>query len=141
MKIHLLRHAKTNSNSESGLDIDRELLPKGVKQASLMSSYLEDKLAVEVHCSSSKRTRQTFDLVFKDNLKTIPYGPVVVFEVKQSKMTKSPIIDLLRAKKIPSLGISKYCLAVISLKENIKYNGFKSKLRLIRKYTENNINL
>lgn len=66
MKIHLLRHAKTNQYSETGQDIDRNLLPKGIKQAELLATYIPHLELVDIHCSSSRRTRQTFDLVFKN---------------------------------------------------------------------------
>jgi len=66
MKIHLLRHAKTNQYSESGSDIDRNLLEKGSKQAELLATFLSDMEQVDIHCSSSRRTRQTFEIVFKN---------------------------------------------------------------------------
>ncbi len=63
MKLHLLRHAKTNQQSETGRDFDRKLLPKGTQQALEMSDFLEKLENFEVHCSSSMRTRQTYELV------------------------------------------------------------------------------
>ncbi|MBI2258512.1 MAG: histidine phosphatase family protein [Flavobacteriia bacterium] len=64
MKLHILRHAKTEPYSDSDLDIDRDLLPKGIQQSKLMADFLAQINPVEIHCSSSKRTRRTFDLVF-----------------------------------------------------------------------------
>lgn len=63
MKLHLLRHAKTNQKSETGRDFDRKLLPKGTQQALQISDFLEKLENFEVHCSSSMRTRQTYELV------------------------------------------------------------------------------
>ncbi|MES2589477.1 MAG: histidine phosphatase family protein [Bacteroidota bacterium] len=63
MKIHILRHAKTNQESKSGKDFDRELLPKGEKQALEISKTLQNLNNCEVHCSSSTRTRQTLSIV------------------------------------------------------------------------------
>lgn len=66
MKLHLLRHAKTNQKSPSGKDFDRDLLPKGIKQAAMMAAYLEKELHfsnIDIYCSSSKRTSQTLDLL------------------------------------------------------------------------------
>jgi phosphohistidine phosphatase SixA len=65
LKIHLLRHAKTNQISKSGLDFDRELLPKGIKQAELMSDYLKGLDNIDIHCSASKRTMETFEIITK----------------------------------------------------------------------------
>lgn len=65
LKLHILRHAKTNQSSPTGLDIDRELLEKGTKQANKMAIYLEENEIenIDIHCSSSKRTRETFDII------------------------------------------------------------------------------
>jgi len=66
MKIHVIRHAKTNQVSPSGKDFDRELLPKGIQQCMLIKDYLFDKIESDslFFASSSKRTKQTTDLVF-----------------------------------------------------------------------------
>ena len=66
MRLYLLRHAKTDQNSSTGFDIDRELLPKGIMQAKLLEAYFMNPVNLEVHCSSSRRTIQTFELLFKD---------------------------------------------------------------------------
>jgi hypothetical protein len=89
----------------------------------------------------TERVTLDFDLCFKDDDQSKPFGNVVIVEVKQSKSGGSAIIDMIKAHRIPELGISKYCLGVISLKNNIKYNGFKSKLHMLRKYTNNAINI
>ena len=62
MKLHLLRHAKTEAASTSGKDFDRALLKKGIEQSKLMNQYLlENKLTIsKVFSSDAKRTRQTF---------------------------------------------------------------------------------
>lgn len=61
MKLHLLRHAKTQPIQPNQKDFDRKLLPKGQEQARLMGEYLNEKLSrkITVFCSSSARTRQT----------------------------------------------------------------------------------
>ena len=75
MKLHLLRHAKTNQDSPSGEDFDRELLPKGVRQAKEMANYLSKLTNIEVHCSSAARTRKTLDLIKeKANFNEITYS-------------------------------------------------------------------
>lgn len=65
MKLHLIRHAKTEPFAASGKDFDRALLPKGVVQSNALGVYLEIHLTetVEVFCSSAKRTRQTFAIL------------------------------------------------------------------------------
>ena len=61
MLLHLLRHAKTNHNSPTGLDYDRELLPRGYEQISELKQFFETHPIAPKHilCSSAMRTRQT----------------------------------------------------------------------------------
>ena len=63
MKIHLLRHLKTNPNSTSGLDFDRELLPRGYEQLQEFKAfYAKHPFQVgQILCSSAVRTRQTLE--------------------------------------------------------------------------------
>lgn len=67
MKLHLLRHAKTDQHSASGKDYDRELLPKGKKQCLIMSEHLKHVHKIkEVWCSSAARTKETYKLINKE---------------------------------------------------------------------------
>lgn len=61
MLLHLLRHAKTNPNSSTGKDFDRELLPRGYAQIEELKKFFETNPIAPKHilCSSAKRTRQT----------------------------------------------------------------------------------
>ena len=60
MKLHLLRHGKTQQQSSTGRDYDRELNQKGVVQCQLLSDYFKKmNLQCETWCSTAKRTRQT----------------------------------------------------------------------------------
>jgi phosphohistidine phosphatase len=61
--LHILRHAKTSQESSTGLDIDRQLLEKGEKQAALLAEYLVGLSQIDIHCSTSARTRKTFDII------------------------------------------------------------------------------
>ena len=61
MKLHLLRHAKTNQVSPSGKDFDRELLPEGYQQITELKNFLKEQPIDPkiILCSSAMRTRQT----------------------------------------------------------------------------------
>jgi phosphohistidine phosphatase len=65
MKLHLLRHAKTNQISPTGKDFDRELLPRAYEQCAELKRYLHDHPIAPKHilCSSAVRTRQTLDQI------------------------------------------------------------------------------
>jgi phosphohistidine phosphatase len=73
MKLHLLRHAKTNQISPTGKDFDRELLPKAYEQCAELKRYLQDHPVAPKHilCSSAVRTRQTLDQI-KDLFADVP---------------------------------------------------------------------
>jgi phosphohistidine phosphatase len=61
MKLHLLRHAKTNQVSPTGKDFDRELLPRGYEQIAELKLFLKENpiAPTTILCSSAIRTRQT----------------------------------------------------------------------------------
>jgi phosphohistidine phosphatase len=65
VKIHLLRHAKTERFSSSGKDFHRKLMDKGIRQSSEMFKFLESKSFenTNLYYSSAQRTKETFDLV------------------------------------------------------------------------------
>ena len=65
MKLHILRHAKTEPIAASGNDFERKLLQKGIAQAEAMGTYLNEKLSrkLTVYASSSQRTTETTKLI------------------------------------------------------------------------------
>lgn len=65
MKIHLLRHAKTEKFSSSGKDFDRKLMGKGIRQSTEMLKFLEVKSFenTNLYYSAAQRTKETFELV------------------------------------------------------------------------------
>ncbi|MDH5608904.1 MAG: polyphosphate polymerase domain-containing protein [Cyclobacteriaceae bacterium] len=58
---------------------------------------------------------------------------LVIAEVKQDRRVRSFFMHKMRQEKIREGSLSKYCLGVISLFENIKYNNFKPKLLSLNK--------
>lgn len=64
MKLFILRHAKTERNSDSGEDFDRDLKNKGYRQMKLMRNFFKsnfDQHRFNVYCSTAVRTRSTFE--------------------------------------------------------------------------------
>lgn len=67
MKLHLLRHGKTQQQSSTGRDFDRELIEKGLIQCQMLGEYFKkNDLSCETWCSGAKRTRQTYANVAKN---------------------------------------------------------------------------
>jgi phosphohistidine phosphatase len=65
LTLHLIRHAKTQQQSPTGKDKDRELLEKGIAQSNLLGHYIQSHHIElgKMLCSSSVRTRQTKSIV------------------------------------------------------------------------------
>ncbi|MFV9691904.1 MAG: histidine phosphatase family protein [Desulfobacteria bacterium] len=61
MKLHLIRHCRTDANSKGKLscDIDEPLNTDGIRQATLLSDYLKTLGIDEIWCSPLLRARQT----------------------------------------------------------------------------------
>jgi phosphohistidine phosphatase len=90
LKLMLLRHAKTEKNSETGLDFDRSLAPKGQRQAQSMSAHLTEYGLTEtaVFCSDAKRTRETFDFIQLGNqIKALTYDHALYLASREELLT------------------------------------------------------
>tara|TARA_Y100000590_G_scaffold156711_1_gene180137 strand:- start:1329 stop:2063 length:735 start_codon:yes stop_codon:yes gene_type:complete len=56
------------------------------------------------------------------------YEKLIICEIKQKKYNpKSSFIKIIRDLKIPEMRFSKYCIGLVNLNDNIKYNRFKEK--------------
>ena len=62
LQLNLIRHAKTETQSNSGRDFDRELMPKGREQAEILAAFLQENgiQLGNVFCSTAARTKETF---------------------------------------------------------------------------------
>jgi phosphohistidine phosphatase len=68
LKLNLIRHGKTEQQSFSGTDFDRNLLPKGKHQSESLGNYLrihEIELG-SVYCSNANRAVGTFQCLKQD---------------------------------------------------------------------------
>ena len=65
MKLHLLRHAKTDQNSLTGKDFDRKLLKKGKDQSEEMGKYFKKQNfnPSKIICSTATRTKETITII------------------------------------------------------------------------------
>jgi hypothetical protein len=62
------------------------------------------------------------------------FNKLVISEIKQKKYNpKSQYIQILRDLKIPEMRFSKYCMGMLHVNKEIKYNRFKPKLLQINK--------
>lgn len=89
--LFLMRHAKAESDGVRG-DFDRELAPRGRRQAAEAGLVLADRGIQLVLCSSSARTRQTYDCL---DLRT-PDGQAVPVQYMEALYLGSA--DLIRQR-------------------------------------------
>ena len=82
---------------------------------------------------SAERLTIDIDLGFKNNSAKVAIPSLVIAEVKQEKTKKSVFITLMAKNKIHNASISKYCLGIINLYENVKKNNFKPKIKALNK--------
>ena len=62
------------------------------------------------------------------------FDKLVISEIKQNKYNpKSDFIQILRDLNILEMRFSKYCMGVLHLNDNVKYNRFKPRLLQINK--------
>lgn len=74
-----------------------------------------------------------FNLKFLDGDRKMEYPELVIAESKKSLNFHSPFIELMKLKKIEKVSMSKYCLGVVSLFEQVKKNNFKELVYKIQK--------
>ena len=58
---------------------------------------------------------------------------MIIAEVKQDKSGSSNFLQLMHELRIKDISISKYCLGIASLANNVKTNNFKIKLLHVKK--------
>ncbi|MBN2546658.1 MAG: histidine phosphatase family protein [Spirochaetes bacterium] len=73
MKLLLLRHAKSSWNDEDLADFDRPLSDRGIKDCKTIKNFIKknDIYPDLIISSSSKRTKETINLIFKNHLNKI----------------------------------------------------------------------
>ena len=92
------------------------------KRLTLVSRKFDERVTIDT------------DLTFEFEGKEKVMDGLVIVELKQDKFTKaSRISEVLRDMKIENSGMSKYCLGVASLIDDVKKNNFKPKMLKIEK--------
>jgi hypothetical protein len=86
-----------------------------------------------VNHGMSERVTIDTGLTFSNGSDERAYPGVVIAEVKQDRSGSSIISDILHKEHLPGSNISKYCLGIISLNNQIKQNNFKQKLLHLNK--------
>lgn len=117
------REAKQFLHDQTGL-LPEQLIPV------LDVSFLRCTL---VNRNDPERVTIDFSLQFDFQGKSKSIDRLVIVEAKQNKNVQSPFIRLLKDNHIIQGSISKYCLGMALLNENLKKNNFKSRILRINK--------
>ncbi len=118
-----------NSDSRNFLNKDEVFKPTDL-QAKLWVNYTRLTL---VNIQTSERVTIDLDLTFKNEKEKKSYDKIVIVEVKQTKNKQSAITEIFRKYNFKQGSISKYCLGIMSLYPEIKYNRFKKKYLHLKK--------
>lgn len=122
---------------EERIDDDAETFL--IRKTPLAAESLEAKFWVNysritlVNKSQPERVTIDVGLNYVNGTKQKAYDGMVIAEVKQASMMLSPFMQLMKNQKIRRASISKYCLGVMSLVDDIKSNRFKPKLLYLNK--------
>ena len=135
----------TNKTRTSIPDFESDLLKKSIEfiQKTTQETYhLEPVIWNQfnritlVNKAAKERLTIDLNLKFKKNGSFKTYENLVIIELKQERFNRSsPIVQELKSKQINPYSISKYCIGMISIYDDLKYNRFKEKLIKIKKIT------
>jgi hypothetical protein len=108
----------------------RELLPKlwvHYHRLQLVNKHADERLTIDI------------DPSFTINGTTITFSPLVIAEVKQKKIFNSPFVILMKKNHIRPGSLSKYCIGISLIYDNIKKNLFKQNILSIKKLCHDQI--
>jgi hypothetical protein len=86
-----------------------------------------------VNKNQPERLTLDLNLHFENNQQIKEYNDLVIAELKQERRTKSVFIEVIGAHSVREFSISKYCLGIASLYDNVKKNNLKPKLLTLKK--------
>ncbi len=115
-----------------------DFIQKTTKQQFNLKPIIWNKFNRITLVNKTAKERSTIDLnlAFKKNGAFISFDNLVIVELKQERFTRtSPVVKELKLKQINPYKLSKYCIGMISIYNDLKYNRFKKKLIKINKIT------
>ena len=136
VKKRIKRH-KVDFKKDHLLESEAELL---LRVVGFTPQMISPKLSIEFSRMTLVDNNFTERLTIDTGLKFISgkdyfsLENLAISEIKQEKYNvKSSYIQTLRSLKIPEMRFSKYCMGMINIYKNIKYNRFKEKLLYINR--------
>lgn len=145
LKTNKGRTVKTRVKRETN---DYSITEKAQQLLEKKTSYTPEQLyeAIRIYYNRitlvsknlTERLTIDFDLKYKKNDEVKAYPEMVIAEVKQDKSAHSYFVELMNDYRIKDIAMSKYCLGIASLVNNIKKNNFKPKISYVNKLCNTN---
>ena len=117
-------------------EVSKDFIKNTTAQEFELSPTLVNKFNRVTLVSIESQERVTIDLglTFTKEGRLKKFDELVVIELKQERFNrKSAIVKSLHKFGFNPYSISKYCIGMVSLYQDIKYNTFKRKVRFINK--------
>ena len=90
-----------------------------------------------LHKTNLEKVTLDYDLVFFNDNATVNYKNIVIAEVKTEKTNDIEFCHIMKKHTIREGSLSKYCLGLVSLNNQIKHNNFKHNYNQILKINNN----
>lgn len=137
-KNRTIKHRlKVEKNTENLGDNEARMIKDVIN---ISSQLLSPKLKVNFNrltfVDIDHKERLTIDtnISVKNGVKSKLFDQLIIAEIKQNKYkANSAFIQILRDMKIPEMRFSKYCMGMLHVNKDLKYNRFKPKLMQINK--------
>ncbi|MFZ6051952.1 polyphosphate polymerase domain-containing protein [Halocola ammonii] len=136
--IKLRKRVADISQTIEGEDLD--FVEVAAEQSLILMPSVRNVFRRTTLVSKNQNERATidFNVELMLNGKSITLPGLSIIEAKQDLFNKdSKIVRTLKDRHCRSMRVSKYCLGIALLSENLKTNNYKKKLRKIEEYLQN----
>ncbi len=119
-------------------EVSKKFLNETIPMKESISTTLKNSFKRITLVSKKDKERVTIDfgIKYKNEKRKKSFKQLVIIEVKQERLDRnSPMITVLKSIGNNPERISKYCLGMVSLNKDLKYNIFKKKILRINKLT------
>ncbi len=123
IELHPSPDSQAFITDASGLELDlKPQLWSHFTRMTLVHNELPERLTIDT------------DLRFSTQTDEVAFDNMCIVELKQERLNRqSPFFRAAKARGIRPSGVSKYCLGIASLRDDLKLNALKPKLKLVQK--------
>ncbi len=123
---------KTNALDQNAIDFIEKETPLKVSDLKPSVNIFYNRITL-VHKGLSERITIDVNLTVNKDTYSRTFHNLVIAEVKQNKSSNSEFTHLMRELRIKEGAMSKYCLGVSNLVEEVKKNNFKENNKKVSK--------